>query len=242
MIRRTARYGLEAPGVLFGLAIGGLAGLVAAGLAISFGWWLLGLTLLVLGLVLVLHAVSFGYTTRRGRFSVWSQELDRLQLNGDELILDLGTSRGAVLVAAARRLPSGRVVGVDRWSLRDPSGATLSAVRRNLAIEGVNDQVTIVTGDPRSLPFVDGGFDVVLSGVSLHALEDEVERELAVGEALRVLKPGGTLRIADIHHASAYAHTLRELGAAEVRVRGLGWRYWYGSPGLATRMVSARKP
>jgi hypothetical protein len=41
------------------------------------------------------------YATLRGKFVVWAELLDQLNLRGDERILDLGCGRGAVLLMAA---------------------------------------------------------------------------------------------------------------------------------------------
>ncbi|MFD0332022.1 hypothetical protein ACFQZC_37220 [Streptacidiphilus monticola] len=48
------------------------------------------------------------HTTLHGKLSIWERELDRIELQGDERLLDLGCGRGAVLIQAARRLPRGR--------------------------------------------------------------------------------------------------------------------------------------
>lgn len=242
MSGRRGRYGVDAPGVLSGLSGAAVAGLAGAAVGFAVGWWPLGLGLLLAGGYFGLNAASFAYTTRRGKFAVWERELDRLGLAGHERLLDLGCGRGAILTAAAARLPAGRVTGVDRWIAKDQSGNSSGTARRNAAAEGVADRVAVVTGDIRQLPFADGSFDAVVSGLVVHNLPDPAGRERAVAEALRVLRPGGELRLADIHETGAYADALRRLGAGRVEVRGLGWRYWYGGPWLATRMVSARKP
>ena len=57
-----------------------------------------------------------------------------------------------------------------------------------------------------------------------------------------MLKPCGRLVIADFRSTDEYAKRLRELGATDVSERSLNWRYWYGGPWTATKLVSATKP
>jgi hypothetical protein len=57
-----------------------------------------------------------------------------------------------------------------------------------------------------------------------------------------VLKSGGRHLIADFRSTAEYAARLREIGFTEVRQRGLGWRFWYGGPWTATKLVTASKP
>jgi hypothetical protein len=47
-----------------------------------------------------------------------------------------------VLIAVARRLTSGRVIGIDLWSTRDQSAMPATS-RRNASLEGVLDRVEI---------------------------------------------------------------------------------------------------
>src|SRR3954469_21501973 len=108
------------------------------------------------------------YTTRRGKFVAWARLLGRLNLRGDERILDLGCGRGAVLLLAARHLTTGRAVGVDLWRGAGPAGHSAEATRRNAAAEGVADRVELHTGDMTALPFEDDGFDVVVSSLAIH--------------------------------------------------------------------------
>jgi arsenite methyltransferase len=62
--------------------------------------------------ILIASVVSGLYTSRRGKFVVWSDLLDSLPLRGDERVRDLGCGRGAIL---SRRPSHGRH---DRASLR----------------------------------------------------------------------------------------------------------------------------
>jgi len=195
------------------------------------------------GLWLFLNAGLFVYTTRVGKFAAWSKLLDRLGLEGSERLLDIGCGRGAVLLMAAQRLPSGKAVGVDVWSTRDQSGNAEQVTRNNAALEGVADRIELHTADMRQLPFDDGSFDVVLSSLAIHNVPGAGERAKALREAARVLKPGGKLLIADIRHTRAYARELERSGLTITERRSLGIGFWYAfGPWAATRLVAANKP
>ena len=169
----------------------------------------------------------FVYTTRAGKFAVWAELLDRLELKGDERLLDIGCGRGAVLLMAAQRLPRGRAVGVDVWSTTDQSGNAVQVTRKNADLEGVAERVELHTADMRHLPFDDGSFDVVVSSLAIHNVSGAGDRA-ALREAARVLKKGGKLAIADIRHTRVYARELESCGLKITERRSLGARFWYG--------------
>jgi ubiquinone/menaquinone biosynthesis C-methylase UbiE len=176
--------------------------------------------------------------TLRGKFLVWAKLLDRLELRGDERILDLGCGRGAVLLMAAQHLTAtaGRAVGVDLWRWGDQSGNSADATQRNAVAEGVADRVEVLTGDMTALPFEDNSFDVIVSNFAIHNISGRGGREKAIGEAVRVLRPGGRVRIVDIRGTGHYAAQLVKLGMDDVGRSGLGWWFW------PARLVSATKP
>lgn len=232
---------MDAPGVLIGLTLGGIAEPALAVVLFAIGWPIPAVVLLVGGLVLATGAVLFAHTTLRGKFQVWDAELDRLALKGDERVLDMGCGRGLVLLKAAARLADGTATGVDLWT-RDQSGNSQDATLANARAEGVADRVELVTADMRDLPLDDAVFDLVVSSLAVHNIPQEEGRAEAVREAFRVLKPGGLLRIADFRNVPRYAEVLRECGAADVEVYDLGWRFWYGGPHGRTSMVACRRP
>jgi ubiquinone/menaquinone biosynthesis C-methylase UbiE len=242
-MQKRGEYGYDAPLVLALFAVGG-AGSAIAAIAL---WWT-GHTgrhlrqFATYAVFFLANAAIFWYTTRRGKFVVWEEILDRLRLRGDERVLDIGCGRGAVLTAVARRLDTGRVTGIDLWSTQDQSGNAREVTLRNAAAEGVSARVEIDTGDMRALPYGDGIFDVVVSSLAIHNIHGTANRTKAITEAWRVLKPGGRLAIADIRATRLYATTLKRLGATDVQRRGLGWRFWYGNPFAATSLVTAVKP
>jgi len=238
---RRGDYGYDAPYALVSFGI--LA--VVSGILAAIAWWRIpvGAAALVTlyFLFFLANAVSFFYTTRRGKFLEWDAILDRAGLCGDERVLDMGCGRGAVLAAVAARLTTGRVTGIDIWRAHDQSGNAKALTERNASLEGVSDRVTIETADMRALPFPDASFDVVVSSLAIHNIKGNADRRHAITEGYRVLKPGGRLLVADIRAASIYADALRTLGASNVTLARLSWRFWWGNPIAATTLLTASK-
>jgi len=181
------------------------------------------------------------YTTRSGKFHVWDRVLDDLRLRGDETVLDLGCGRGAVLLAAAKRLPRGRAIGVDIWQA-DQTDNSQQATLANAALENVADRIELHTADMTELPLADDSVDVIVSNLAIHNIPTRDGRRAALDHAVRVLRPGGRLAIADLWETRQHAARLRQLGWRNVRRRNLGWRMWFGGPWFSTRLVTATKP
>ena len=226
--RRRGSYGIDAP-----YAPAFMAGMIVLVLvmAIISGRWKMFVqaTFMLAVLGYYLHG------TLRGKFVVWAGLLDQLHLRGDERILDLGCGRGAVLLMAAQHLTTGRAVGVDLWRTFDQSGNSLEATRRNAIAEGVADRVELHTANMTALPFADSSFDVVLSSVAIHNISRRADREKAIEEAVRVLRPGGRLMIADVRATRQYREQLARSGMNEVGRRRLGWLW-------PAPLVTATKP
>ena len=233
--RRRGSYGIDAP---YAPAFMAAMTVLVLVMAILSGHWqtFVPVTFMLAVLGFYLHS------TLRGKFVVWTDLLDQLHLRGDERILDLGCGRGAVLLMAAQHLTTGRAVGVDLWRGVDQSGNSADATRRNAIAEGVADRVELHTGDMRALPFADNSFDLVVSSLAIHNISGWAGREKAIDEAVRVLRPGGRLMIADIRGTRQHQAQLAKIGMSDVTRRRLGWQFWWGGPWAATRLVSATKP
>jgi ubiquinone/menaquinone biosynthesis C-methylase UbiE len=233
--RRRGSYGIDAPywaAVLAVLIVFDLASAITSGKVWPF-----------VPVLFLLAIFGFAlHTTLRGKFVIWAELLDKLNLRGDERILDLGCGRGAVLLLAAQRLTTGRAVGIDLWRSADQSGNSAEATRRNAIAEGVADRIELQTGDMTALPFEDNSFDVVVSSLAIHNIRGRAGREKAVDEAVRVLRPGGRLLIADIRGTRNHQAQLAKIGMSDVTRSRLGWRFWWGGPWAATRLVTAKKP
>ncbi|PQM44059.1 Phthiotriol/phenolphthiotriol dimycocerosates methyltransferase [Mycobacterium talmoniae] len=146
-----------------------------------------------------------------------------------------------MLLAVAKRLPHGKAIGVDLWQA-DQTDNSEQATLANAALEQVLDRVEVHTADMTALPLADGSVDVVVSNLAIHNIPSRDGRRRALTEAVRVLRPGGRLVIADLWEIRNHAAQLRELGWRNVTQRNLGWRMWYGGPWAATRLVTATKP
>jgi arsenite methyltransferase len=233
--QRKGSYGIDAPYLLPIPAVLILVNIVNGVVS--------GTVLPFVAAAVVMACMGCGlYASRRGKFVVWAELLDQLRLQGDERILDLGCGRGAVLLLAAQHLSSGRAVGVDLWKSADQSGNSAEATRRNAAAEGVADRVELHTADMTALPFADNSFDLVVSNVAIHNIKGRAGQDQAIEEAVRVLRPGGRLMIADIWATRHYRTHLTRLGMTDIARRGLGWRQWWSGPWLPTRLVTGTKP
>jgi len=199
----------------------------ATNLLVALG--LIGVVFLAVGAVMV-------WSSRTAKLELRDRLLDSLNLKGDEKVLDVGCGRGLLAIGAAKRLKSGRVSAIDVWSSSDLSGNSSDAVRENAKLEGVAEKVRVEKGDARKLVYPDGQYDAVVSSLAIHNIDDPVEREQAVREMFRVLKPGGRLALYDIFHAGSYADVLKAAGAQDVALSGISWLWCV--PG---RTLTARK-
>jgi arsenite methyltransferase len=248
LTRPRARYGVDgdyrmipAPVIFGGYLLLCLAAAVFAGKLLVSGRTLFGLSVAVVAVLLVGVGVGVRRYSRRGKFEVWARLLTRIGLHGDERVLDLGCGRGAVLLTAAKLVPHGSAVGVDIWRA-DQTGNSPEATLANADAEGVADRVELHTADMTDLAFPDDSFDLVVSNLAIHNLPDNHARQLAIVEAVRVLRPGGHVAIADLGFTWQYAAWLRQCGMVDVERRSLGWRAWWGVPFIQTHAVTATKP
>jgi arsenite methyltransferase len=214
-------YGIGAPGYLITFAIFAVITGAAAILLVVKGFSILSLIAGVLCVFWIFCAALWILGSKVGSLRARDIILSRIPWRGDEHVLDVGCGHGLLLVGAAKRLTTGRAVGIDIWRQVDQWDNRPENTARNARIEGVSDRVEIHTCDARKIKFPDESFDVVLSSAALH---DIAEREKAVREIIRVLKPGGQVAIYDIRHVFEYQQIFLESGMEQVRDWGkLRW-------------------
>ncbi len=192
--------------------------------------------LAIVGAAFVAGAIVMRWSSRNAKPLLRDQMLDALPWRGDEKVLDVGCGRGLLLIGAAKRLTSGKATGVDVWNKEDLSGNTAEAAAANAKAESVIGRVRIENGDALRLSYQTASYDIVMSSLVLHNLAEAQEREKALGEMLRVLKPGGHLAILDTIYTGDYIEFVEKNGAELVKDSGRSF-YWC----VPTRWFIARK-
>jgi len=120
----------------------------------------------------------------------WRRRLARaLAPAAEGRALDVATGTADVALALARRYPRARVVGLD------PSRAMLARGREKVETAGLGERVSLVEGDAQALPFGDDTFDGACVAFGIRNIPD---REAALGELHRVLRPGAPLAVLEL--------------------------------------------
>jgi ArsR family transcriptional regulator len=141
-------------------------------------------------------------------------------------LLDIGTGTGRLLELVASRTK--QALGVDM------SRDMLALARARLSERGIAERAAVRQADMYRLPFADASFDAVAMQMVLHYAEDPAA---ALAEAARVLKPGGTLLIADLapHERAALLtkHAHRWPGFDDAQIAG-----WLGAAGCSVSQAT----
>lgn len=137
------------------------------------------------------HELSAGWDKWYELFERGAQPVTRTLLTGADLrpgstVLDIGSGTGQPALAAAARVPEGRVVGVDQ-----AQGMLDVARRRATLLDLAN--VEFRRQDVEELDLGEAAFDAVLSRWSLMFLPDA---DRVLHTAHRALRPGGTFTAA----------------------------------------------
>jgi ArsR family transcriptional regulator len=138
-------------------------------------------------------------------------------------LVDVGTGTGRMIELFAPR--ASQAIGIDR------SSDMLRVARVKLEAAGI--QSSLRQGDMYALPLADQSADTIVIHQVLHYAHSPAT---AIGEAARVLAPGGTLLVVDFA-----AHEREDLRATDAHIR-LGFEDevmagWFGSAGLEVDQI-----
>ena len=126
------------------------------------------------------------------------QELiDQAKIEPDHRVLDVGCGTGTLIIMLKRRCAAAEIVGLD------PDPKALRRAENKLRRAEVSAQLN--QGFADELPYEAGSFDRVFSSFMFHHLEEQ-DREKALQEVRRVLKPGGSFHLLDFAVAGEIIH------------------------------------
>ncbi|AJI14592.1 methyltransferase small domain protein (plasmid) [Bacillus pseudomycoides] len=165
----------------------------------------------LVGLVREPNMCSGGYETIR-------TIIKESNLKPNARILEVGSNTGFSCIEFASTLPNAEVVGIDI----NPISVEFS---KNKALKNNLENVEFYCSDGTALMFEDNSFDLVFCSNVTSFIQD---REQAIKEYIRVLKPGGILAAAPIYYREIPPYPVKSAVEEAIAAKIDVWdrQYW----------------
>ena len=165
---------------------------------------------------------------RPGGIEATNWLLNSVEITPETQILEVACNIGTTTVELVKRFHC-HVIAIDL------NVDVLPKTKENIARNNVEQYVTVEQGDATNLSYPDNSFDVVINEAMLTMLSDQ-QKEAAVKEYARVLKPGGVLLTHDVLLLKENDELVHELSRTiNVNVKPLtlaGWKNLFESAGF----------
>jgi len=122
----------------------------------------------------------------QGYQSDLQRSVDRLQLSGDELVLDLCCGTGKSTISCLHNLTSGKVIGIDN------SEEMLRIAEEKYSKQFERERLEFLQKDVMELDYADNNVDAILMAYGIRNMPDYKK---CLQNLLRILKPGGKIAI-----------------------------------------------
>lgn len=189
------------PGYLLLYGGGALLSLLVILLAARTRLW--GIVLLALSALLVLiyflaASLWAAHEMRDRRQNHPAQVLFKLgSIDRTDDFVHVGLGLRDVPVNLSRRLTRGRIRAVDVYNPQLAPSRTLAREREVVPASPPDPRLTWLEGSIDLLPLPDNGTPIVTISHTLHELWQDGDRRLLLQEVYRILKPGGSLLLAE---------------------------------------------
>jgi len=215
-------YGIDAPKIIRNLF---LFTIILFGIAIFFPVLIINSIKInlfpfeiIVSIFCFLNGLLMLLYTGIGKFRQRDRMLRLINWTGNEMVLDIGTGLGLLMNGAAKRLTSGKAIGIDIWNKEDLSKNSPDKTMLNAELEGVAGKIEIKNENILHTNFQDNYFDVVISNLCLHNISDNEGRKTACTEIHRILKQNGTALISDFKHIKEYKSEFQKLGMTTEKI------------------------
>ena len=205
--REGPKYGWYVKNLIFAFTIIGFFGLIVLIIGIYL-LGMLGVILSIIGITLIVIFLWPGIGLAAMNIIIDKEDsevqgMDLLTKIQSPSVLDIGCGTGRTAIKIAKSLPKGgHLTGIDIYNVNAISGNSLATVNRNAKLEGVSDKSTFQIGSATEIPFEDTKFHIVNLSSVLHEIHDYKDKERAMKEIYRVLKPKGFLFLGEWHRFS----------------------------------------
>jgi len=142
--------------------------------------------LLLLAINLYIGNVIIGNSDRTSRITL---PMVDLLPTGSGNVLDAGCGAGRTTIALVQAMPAIKITSFDKFDAGYIDEGGINLFKRNIKLAGIEERVTVETGDITETSFDNDQFDAIVSSFMIDHLR--TGKRQALRESFRILKPGG---------------------------------------------------